>query len=145
MVTLLDWNTVSHKVASYVGESPYCTNLSRAFTYVLLEYLLCLSPEEIEDAITDGPDDRGIDAVYVDEGDGRNIIHLFQFKHVGSFAQAKSVRERVRSCNHTFPFLEQDRMSSIKELVYSNAEFTWTPRDGAQLSLLNKCGLLSDQ
>ena len=36
-------------------------------------------------------------------------------------------------------------MSSIKELVYSNAEFTWTPRDGTQLSVLSKCGLLSDQ
>lgn len=80
MATLLDWNTVSQKVAAYVGESPYCTTSSRAFTYLVLEYLLCLSPEEIEDAITDGPDNRGIDPVYVDEGDGRNVIQLFQFK-----------------------------------------------------------------
>jgi len=103
MATLLDWNTVSHKVASYVGESPYCTTLSRAFTYVVLEYLLCLSPEEIEDAITDGPDDRGIDAAYVDEGDGRNVIHLFQFKHVGSYAQAKK----------NFPSTEIDKLLSF--------------------------------
>jgi hypothetical protein len=103
MATLLDWNTVSHKVASYVGESPYCTSPSRAFTYMVLEYLLCLSPQEIEDAITDGHDDRGIDAVYVDEADRRNVIHLFQFKHVGSFAHAK----------RNFPSTEIDKLLSF--------------------------------
>ena len=103
MATLLDWNTVSHKIASYVGESPYCTSSSRTFTYLVLEYLLCLSPEEIEGAITDGPDDRGIDAVFVDEGDGRNVIHLFQFKHVGSFTHAKK----------NFPSTEIDKLLSF--------------------------------
>ena len=103
MATLLDWNAVSHKVKSYIGESPYCTTPGRAFTYVALEYLLSLSPEEIEDAITDGPNDRGIDAVYVDERDGRNVIHLFQFKHVNSFAQAKK----------NFPSTEVDKLLSF--------------------------------
>ena len=103
MATLLDWNAVSHKVKSYIGESPYCTTPGHAFTYVALEYLLSLSPEEIEDAITDGPNDRGIDAVYVDERDGRNVIHLFQFKHVNSFAQAKK----------NFPSTEVDKLLSF--------------------------------
>jgi len=103
MATLLDWNAVSHKVESYIGESPYCTTLGRAFTYVALEYLLSLSPEEIEDAITDGPNDRGIDAVYVDERDGRNVIHLFQFKHVNSFDKAKK----------NFPSTEIDKLLSF--------------------------------
>lgn len=103
MATLLDWNAVSHKVKSYIGESPYCTSLSRAFTYVSLEYLLTLSPEEIEDSITDGPNDRGIDAVYVDERDGQNVIHLFQFKHVNSFNKAKN----------NFPSTEIDKLLSF--------------------------------
>lgn len=103
MATLLDWNAVSHKVKSYIGESPYCTTPSNAFTYVALEYLLTVSPEEIEDAITDGPNDRGIDAVYVDERDGRNVIHLFQFKHVHSFDKAKK----------NFPSTEIDKLLSF--------------------------------
>jgi hypothetical protein len=103
MATLLDWNAVSHKVKSYIGESPYCTTPTRTFTYVALEYLLSLSPEEIENTITDGPNDRGIDAVYVDEQDGRNVIHLFQFKHVNSFAQAKK----------NFPSTEVDKLLSF--------------------------------
>ncbi len=103
MATLLDWHAVSNKVKSYAGESPFCTNPSRTFAYLALEYLLCLSSEEIEDAITDGPNDRGIDAVYVDDRDGRNVIHLFQFKHVNSFSNAKK----------NFPSTEIDKLLSF--------------------------------
>jgi len=103
MATLIDWNALSHKIKSYSGESPYCTTPSRCFTYLALEYLLSLSPEEIEDAITDGPNDRGIDAVYVDDRDGRNVIHLFQFKHVSSFQKSK----------RNFPSTEIDKLLSF--------------------------------
>lgn len=103
MATLLDWNAVSLKISSYMGESPYCTTQGRTFTYVVLEYLLGLSPEEIEDAITDGPNDRGVDAVYVDERDGRNTVHIFQFKHVTSFEKAKN----------NFPSTEIDKLLSF--------------------------------
>lgn len=103
MATLLDWNALIHKEKSYVGEIPYCNTPSRAFSYIMLEYLLSLSPDEIEDAITDGPDDRGIDAVYVDERDGRNTIHLFQFKHASSFVKAKN----------NFPSNEIDKLLSF--------------------------------
>ncbi|MBU4453453.1 abortive phage infection protein, partial [Patescibacteria group bacterium] len=70
---------------------------------MVLEYLLGLSPEEIEDAITDGPNDRGVDAVYVDERDGRNTVHIFQFKHVNSFEKAKN----------NFPSTEIDKLLSF--------------------------------
>jgi hypothetical protein len=103
MATLLDWNALSQKEKSYLNESAYCTTPGRAFSYMVLEYLLSLSSDEIEDAITDAPDDRGIDAVYVDERDGRNTIHLFQFKHVNSFKKAKS----------NFPSSEIDKLLSF--------------------------------
>lgn len=103
MATLLDWNALSQKISSYMGDSPYCTTVGRTFTYLMLEYLLNLSPEEIEDSITDGPHDRGVDAVYVDERDGRNTIHIFQFKHVGSFPKAKN----------NFPSTEIDKLLSF--------------------------------
>ena len=103
MATLLDWNALTQKVKSYIGESPYFSTQKRAFSHVLLEYILSLSPEEIEDAITEGPNDRGIDAVYVDERDGRNTIHLFQFKHVNSFSKAKN----------NFPSSEIDKLLSF--------------------------------
>lgn len=103
MATLLDWNALSQKISSYMGDSPYCTTVSRTFTYVMLEYILGLSSEEIEDSITDGPYDRGVDAVYVDERDGRNTIHIFQFKHVSAFSKAKN----------NFPSTEIDKLLSF--------------------------------
>ncbi|MCX6093054.1 MAG: AIPR family protein [Candidatus Bipolaricaulota bacterium] len=111
MGTLIDWNALSQKIKSYSGESPYCTTPSKTFTYLALEYLLSLSPEEIEDAITDGPSDRGVDAVYVDERDDRNVVHLFQFKHVSSFEGSK----------RNFPSTEIDKLLSFCEDLLNEA------------------------
>lgn len=117
MATLLDWNALSQKTSSYMGDSPYCTTPGRTFTYVMLEYLLGLSAEEIEDSITDGPNDRGVDAVYVDERDGRNTIHIFQFKHVNSFDKAKN----------NFPSTEIDKLLSFcADMLNQTAEMEAT-------------------
>ena len=103
MATLLDWNALTHKCKSYIGESDYATTEKRAFSHIALEFLLSLSPEEITDSITDGPDDRGVDAVYIDDRDSSNVIHLFQFKHTPKFSKAK---------NH-FPSNEIDKILSF--------------------------------
>jgi hypothetical protein len=102
MVTLLDWNAVTLKSKSYIGESEYANTQKRAFSHIMIEYLLLLSPEEITDSITDGANDRGIDAVFVDDRDDRNAIHLFQFKHVNLFPKAKN----------NFPSSEIDKILS---------------------------------
>ncbi|TWT35598.1 AIPR protein [Posidoniimonas corsicana] len=90
MANLIDWNAMQHKCKAYIGESDYAKSERSAFTHVVLEYQLDLSSEEISDSITDGAQDRGIDAVYVDERDGCNDIHLFQFKYVSEFKKAKN-------------------------------------------------------
>ena len=75
MATLIDWSQVKTKVDSYLVLHE-CETKSIALGYVLLEYLLGLSPEEIEDAITDGSQDRGIDAVVLQEQEGRELIRF---------------------------------------------------------------------
>jgi hypothetical protein len=103
MPSLLDWNALHHKVSSYTGQYDDCVSAKTAFNHVVLEYVLSLDPEEIEDSITDGPNDRGIDAVYVDDREGRNTVHLFQFKHASTFAKAK----------RNFPSNEIDKLLSF--------------------------------
>lgn len=103
MATLLDWNALTHKCKSYIGESDYATTEKRAFSHIVLEYLLSLSPEEITDSITEGGNDRGVDAVFVDDREDRNVIHLFQFKHTPVFAKAKN----------NFPSNEIDKILSF--------------------------------
>jgi len=103
MANLIDWNALTQKCKSYIGESDYATTEKRAFSHIVFEYQLSLSPEEITDSITDGANDRGVDGVYIDDRDERNVIHLFQFKYVSKFAKAK---------NH-FPSNEIDKILSF--------------------------------
>lgn len=103
MATLIDWNAIELKSNSYIGESDYATTQKRAFSHIILEYQLSLSPEEITDSITDGPDDRGVDAVFIDDRSGSNTIHLFQFKHVNTFNKA----------SNNFPSNEIDKILSF--------------------------------
>ncbi len=88
MATLLDWNSLIHKVQHYRKIYPDAENDAQAFSFLALEYILNLVPEDAKDAITDGGNDRGVDAVYVDEN--TNTIHIFQFKFVQSFEKAKN-------------------------------------------------------
>jgi len=103
MATLIDWHALVQKCKAYVGESDYATTEKKAFSHIVLEYLLTLSPEEITDSITDGGNDRGVDAVFIDDREDRNDIHLFQFKHVVTFEKAKN----------NFPSNEIDKILSF--------------------------------
>ncbi|MDF1633782.1 AIPR family protein [Mycoplana sp. MJR14] len=90
MATLIDFSTVSHKVEEWLSPELDIDTASKAFMPLMVQSILDISEEEAYDAITDGGQDRGVDAIYVDEREGKNIIHLFQFKYVSDFAKSKS-------------------------------------------------------
>lgn len=100
--TLLDWSQVRTGVQAF-QRSLNLDNEARAFQYFALSKILKIDDDEIRTAITDGGDDRGIDAVYIDGRPERRVIHLFQFKHVSSF-------EKVSS---SFPSNEIDKIQSF--------------------------------
>lgn len=103
MANLLDWNTLEHITGTYIDEASGIDTLQKAFPILMVRSLLDVSDEEAEDSITDGPKDRGVDAVFVDERDGRNNIHLFQFKYVKEFKSTKK----------NFPSNEIDKLVSF--------------------------------
>jgi hypothetical protein len=103
MANLLDWNTLHHKVLSYLDVSQGIESPQKAFPILMVASILNVSNEEAQDSITDGGHDRGVDAVYIDERDGRNSIHVFQFKYVDSFSKTKS----------NFPSGEIDKLVSF--------------------------------
>lgn len=55
-------------------------NLSMAFSHLMLKIILDINDDEANASITDGFDDNGIDAVYIDTRGKENEIHFFQFK-----------------------------------------------------------------
>ena len=103
MSTLLDWNALELKIKAHIANADEDIDEQTALTHIVLEYVLSIDPEEVEDAITDGSHDRGIDAVYVDSRDGQNTIHIFQLKYVTTFDRAKK----------NFPSAEIDKLISF--------------------------------
>lgn len=90
MATLIDFSTVSHKVEEWLDPELGIDTPSKAFMPLMVAAVLDITDEESYDAITDGGQDRGVDALYVDERDGKNTIHVFQFKYAGTFDKSKS-------------------------------------------------------
>ncbi len=101
MTTLIDWRLLEAKVELNEHNWKYETR-SQALAHLVLETLFDLTPEEIGDAITDGPQDRGVDAVYIDEQE-KTVVHLFQFKYTPKFENS----------NDNFPSNEIDKLLSF--------------------------------
>ena len=102
--TLLDWSQVRTSIQAF-QRSLSLDSEATAFQYFALSKILKIDDDEIRTAITDGGDDRGIDAVYIDSRPERRVIHLFQFKYVATF-------DRV---GKSFPSNEVDKIQSFLE------------------------------
>ncbi|MGH1539577.1 MAG: AIPR family protein [Arenicella sp.] len=103
MTNLLDWNTLGHKTKAYLDTESGIDSEQKAFPILMVASLLDISDEEAEDSITDGSKDRGVDAIFIDDRDGRNSIHIFQFKYVDTFENTKK----------NFPSNEIDKLVSF--------------------------------
>jgi hypothetical protein len=109
MSNLLDWNTLENKVKAYIDEAAGIDTPQKAFPILMVASILRISDEEASDAITDGPKDRGVDAIFIDENAG-NCIHLFQFKYVDKFSNS----------NKNFPSGEIEKLESYVTAMLNN-------------------------
>lgn len=100
--TLLDWSQVRTGIQAF-QRSLGLENEAKAFQYFSISKILKIDDDEIRTSITDGGDDRGIDAVYIDSRPENRVIHFFQFKYVANF-------EKVGS---SFPSNEIDKIQSF--------------------------------
>lgn len=99
MVTLLDWGNVD-AAAAQIEKSLNLESRREAFSLLCITSLLRIDYDEARGAITDGGEDRGVDAVCLDERFGRRVIHLFQFKCHSKFSGS----------NRNFPSTEIDKL-----------------------------------
>ena len=120
---------------------PYKTSMrteSRAFLAWFLENIYRLEPTEAQDCVCDGPDDKGIDGVYVDDDDRRiDILHSRISQHddrtvgdttikqlVGTLEQFSTL-EAVQSLADTTGNVElKNRLSEVRvaELIANGYE-----------------------
>lgn len=99
MATLLDWGNVD-AAAAQIEKNLNLETRREAFTLLCLASILRIDFDEARGSVTDGAEDRGVDAVYLDERFGRRVIHLFQFK----------CHSRFGSSGRNFPSTEIDKL-----------------------------------
>ena len=105
MANIFDWNALEERINAIQRDYDDLDDRSRAFTVLAVSAIMDMSIEEGVDTLTDGGNDRGIDAVYIDNRENRNDIHIIQSKCVESFAGSQK----------HFPGREVDKMVSFVE------------------------------
>ena len=81
MASIIDFNTVKARTEDWIEPESGFDTAARAFQALMASLILGLDEDEARDAVVDGTKDRGVDAMYVDERNGRNTVHIFQFKY----------------------------------------------------------------
>jgi len=107
-VSKLDWSMVDGTVRR-CQEKYSLDTVSKAFSYFVLETFFPNSEEDIEDHITEGGNDCGIDAVKIDLSSGTAHVHLFQFKYYESHEKT----------NKQFSHIECDKVTSFIGSLFS--------------------------
>lgn len=87
MVSKLEWSMVEGAIAKCQQDYKLDTR-AKAFSYFVLEQTFPNTEESIEDFITEGGNDCGIDAIKITRLPGLTDIHFFQFKYRATYENA---------------------------------------------------------
>ncbi|MDP3057722.1 MAG: AIPR family protein [bacterium] len=108
MATLQDFSLLNTYIEKYKKDYKL-QNLATAFPLFALDAILSLQEDEMKDSITDGGNDGGIDAVYIDEHLSPAKIYFFQFKY----------KTKYGGINCNFPAVEIDKIfNTIKDILH---------------------------
>ena len=103
------YNDISEELNEIIDINKY-TNKSQAFGHFSLKMLFGLTDEEALDCCTDGFDDNGIDAIYIEPD---KTVHFFQFKYPSStkgISKGISDEEVLKLCNGVESFVGKEEL-----------------------------------
>ena len=113
-ISKIDWEIIDARVKS-AKKSLGLPTLSTALLSITLEQLFPNIQDQLQEAITDGTDDQGVDAVHVVENETSAEIYLFQAKY----------RDRYESCGKTINDNEVIKVSHfVNQLFEKSNELT---------------------
>lgn len=134
MANLFDWNALDQKIKSTISEHDEL-NRSKALTVIAVSEIMEIDIDEAVDAITDGSSDRGVDALYIDDRDAKNDIHIFQSKCVRDFAKSKN----------NFPGAEIDKLISfVTDLTNHDTDALESANDLLKAKILDALEILKE-
>jgi len=103
MSNLVTFSTINERVKKY-KEDYNLESSSLAFLWLSLESILGLNENEIDDSITEGSMDGGIDAIFIDDKE----VHFFNCKYT----------EKFRKINNNFPEGEIDKIIVTLDRIF---------------------------
>lgn len=121
MANSFDWNALEAKIELTLGENDDLDNRTEALSALAISTILEVGMDEGIDSITDGGNDRGVDALYIHDSDGHANVHIIQTKCVSTFERSKK----------NFPGGEVDKIATfVSDLTDAdvNALKTVNPR-----------------
>ena len=110
-ISNIEWDIVEARVNSVV-ERHHLSTKSIGLLAIVLEQIFPDIQDRLQEAITDGPDDRGIDAIHIIEGENKAEIYLFQSKY----------RESYKTCEKTINDPEVLKVSLFLSELFSKSE-----------------------
>lgn len=134
MANMFDWSALDHKINATVAEYDELSR-SKALTVVAVSEIMDIDIDEALDAITDGGNDRGVDALYIDDRDAKNDIHIFQTKCVNDFSKSKN----------NFPGSEVDKLTSfVMDITNHDMEALGSANDILKSKILDALKILQE-
>ncbi|UWP89942.1 AIPR family protein [Aliiroseovarius crassostreae] len=117
-----DFDRLNERLAGLVADGSICDEKHGVIHLILSNKFYC-EQYEINEAITDGPNDCGIDAVYIDRRGDDPVVHLFQSKVHSSRRKARnpfpaSSLEKI----HRFLQIVKERKSDLSKVVNEKLE-----------------------
>ena len=88
-ISKMDWDTIDRRVNDIQQRRPYPTK-SMAFLSIVMEQHFPGIEEHLPELITDGSDDRGVDGIYIREGEDVAEIFIFQSKYQDKFVSRQN-------------------------------------------------------
>jgi len=135
-----DFAVINTHVEKYKNDYGF-NDSSNAFYFLALNLCLGLQDDEIRDSITDNyylqtignvcGHDRGIDAVFIDEGDvTAPVIHFFNFKYAQTFNKTQShfpgaEIDKILSFLNALFSQDKELKNEVNPVLYSKVEEIW--------------------
>ena len=134
-----DFSTIDTNLQKIQNDFKLKSKIS-AFYFYVLDILFNLQEDEIRENITDSyylsesnentGHDRGIDAIYIDQTETKNKIHIFNFKYAVSFEKTKGhfpANEIDKILGFVNALLSEDKQYSknINPVLTSKMESIW--------------------
>jgi len=124
VATLVTFSAINEKVLKYQKDLDLKTP-SMAFNHVALETLFNLNNDEVEDVLTDGSGDGGLDAIYIN---GKEV-NICNFKYAETFEASKKnfPEEEFWKIAATLNQINRQKLAKkdVNELVWDKVREIW--------------------